>query len=114
MNNTIALFLILTVVIAFPVVCNSEEIRPQTELKATNADRHESKLKHDPIEDDPKYKKIFETIDAEVNEILKDYPYRNRMGFGHVFWRTKKQLLKEKYGIDWKSEEEMNPNVIFD
>lgn len=49
-----------------------------------------------------------------MDELLKDHPRRGEMGFCHVAWPVKKRLLAEKYGIDWQSPEEMNPQVIFD
>ena len=113
MRNTRALFIVLCIR-ALPVACKSPQAQSQDELRATDTDRHESKLRHDPIEDDPKYKLIFEKIDAEVRDALKNDPHRNHRGAVHIFWNTKKYLLKEKYGIDWKSPGEMNPHVIFD
>ena len=110
MKLVILIFCTLTLLAA----CKSSQIQSQTELTTKRTARQESKLKHDPIEDAPKYKHIFETIDVEVNEILKDDPHRNHIGFCYTFWETKKRLLKEKYGIDWKSPAQMNPHVIFD
>lgn len=71
-------------------------------------------IAHDPIEDDPRYKSVFEGIDAEVDEILKDHPLRGRMGFCHIIWDTEKEILKQKYGISWKTPAEMNPHILFD
>ena len=62
---------------------------------------------HDPIEDDPQYKEIFEKIYQEVREAVGNVP-------AIYFWRTKKQILKEEYGLGWKSPGEMNPTVEFD
>jgi len=36
------------------------------------------------------------------------------MGYCHVFWPAKKKVLREKYGIDWKSPAELNPDARFD
>jgi hypothetical protein len=74
----------------------------------------QSSIVHDPIEDEPRYKNIFEVIDSEVDKLLKGHPMRDSMGFVHVFWKTKKEILKQKYNIDWKSPKEMNPHIIFD
>ncbi|MBN1849963.1 MAG: hypothetical protein JW932_15425 [Deltaproteobacteria bacterium] len=79
-----------------------------------NIQTKETSILHDPTEGDPRYKEIFETIDDEVNEILKDHPMRGKMGFCHIFWETKEEILKKKYGIVWKSPAEMNPHIIFD
>lgn len=71
-------------------------------------------LAHDPVENDPRYAEVFAKIDAEVDALLKDHPSRGSEGFCHVIWATKKGLLKERYGIEWRSPDEMNPHVIFD
>jgi hypothetical protein len=31
-----------------------------------------------------------------------------------MFWAEKKRILNQKYGINWKTPPEMNPEVIFD
>ena len=66
----------------------------------------------DPVEDTEEYKNIEDELQRELDEIFKDSP--RRLGFCHVYWATKKRILKEKYGIDWKSPKEMNPGVIYD
>jgi hypothetical protein len=68
--------------------------------------------KHDPQEDDPKLKNIFKLAEAEVERELADQP--RQLGFCHVYWEKKKQILKNKYGIEWKTPGEMNPGIIFD
>ena len=77
----------------------------------------ERDLNYDPIEDDPLYRSVFEVIDQEVETILSMHG-TTRQAFGagwrQVFWYTKAQILKEKYGIDWKSPREMNPGVHLD
>lgn len=71
-------------------------------------------LRRDPVEKDPRYADVFARIDAEVDAQLRDHPRRGSEGFCHVVWQTKKRLLQDKYGIDWRSPDEMNPQVIFD
>lgn len=68
--------------------------------------------KRDPIEDDPKFKEILAKAEAEAEEELKDE--RRGMGFCHLFWHTKKRILKEKYNVKWKSPADLNPHVMFD
>lgn len=71
--------------------------------------------KTDPIEKDPRYKEVFSIIDDEVEELLKDDPNKGKMGWGvYVFDMEKKDLLKSKYDIEWRSIAEMNPDEIFD
>ena len=71
-------------------------------------------LSHDPVESDPRHAEVFARIDGEVDALLADHPQRGAEGFCHVWWKTKKRLLEERYGIDWRSPAEMNPHVIFD
>lgn len=73
-----------------------------------------SGLNYDPVEDDPLYAEVFKRIDAEVKESMAADPRRGRRGSVHIYWDTKQRLLKQKYGIDWRSPGELNPHVIFD
>ena len=36
------------------------------------------------------------------------------LGFCHEYWAVKKEVLREKYGIDWRSPAERYPHIIFD
>ena len=58
--------------------------------------------------------KMKEMLDeGKVKEVYKQHCIRG-MGFCHSYWATKKSILKDKYGIDWKSPAEMNPQTCFD
>jgi hypothetical protein len=71
-------------------------------------------LKSDPKEKDPKYKDIIEKAKAEAVEIVnKECPEEN-FGKCRAIWETQKEILKEKYNIDWKSPAELNPYARFD
>lgn len=65
----------------------------------------------DPIELTDKYLKIELELERLIRKEIGEGGY---MGFCHKYWWTKKNLLKEKYGIEWKSPVDMNPGVIFD
>ena len=69
-------------------------------------------LLHDPIEDTEEFKAIIDDVERELDEMLKDEP--KGMGFCHHYWHCKSKLLKEKYGINWRSPSIMNPTVRFD
>ena len=68
----------------------------------------------DPIENDPRHLEVFRRIDSEVNQLLLNHPGKGQIGFVHVFWQTKKERLKETYGIDWKSPADINTSISFD
>jgi hypothetical protein len=35
--------------------------------------------------------------------ILAGHPQRGAEGFMNIYWDTKKGLLKDRYGIDWRA-----------
>ena len=76
---------------------------------------------HDPIEDNPNVKTIFETIKVEAeaqarqlqNQKSASVSTSNR-GFCHLQWAIVKRLLLERHGISWRSPAELNPWITFD
>ena len=53
---------------------------------------------------------------ARVEQILEvEFSnQRNLIGNSSAYWARKKKLLKEHYNIDWKTPQELNPDIIFD
>lgn len=70
------------------------------------------RLKQDPIEWSSEYEHVIDEANRKVYSLLEDHP--RGMGFCLAYWSVKRQVLKEDYGIDWKSPAVMNPGVIFD
>ena len=56
-------------------------------------------------------REIEEKVDRQVVSMIGKGEY---LGYCHEFWRVKKQILLEEYGIDWKTPAERYPGVIFD
>ena len=71
-------------------------------------------FRHDAVEHDPRYKFIFEKIDSEVDEAVKNHPLKDTFGFGHTWNGVKRRILYWKYGIDWCSPATMTPEIIVD
>ena len=69
-------------------------------------------LYYDPIEDYPVFKSIIQEVDAMVDAQLGDM--KGRLGSCHAAWSIKKRLLREYYGLEWHSPQEMNPSCHFD
>ncbi len=113
MNNNIYGPIILGTLF-FLFSCSPEELKKNPESQAKETSQGETVTKHDPIEDDIKYQAVFKKVSMEVDEALIHHPRRGKIGFAHVFWDEKKKMLREKYGIDWKTPKEMNPNIFFD
>ena len=66
----------------------------------------------DPTEDDPQLAThlLRAMLEADAELATAD---RNILGFCHVFWRTKKRILRERYGMDWRTPAELN-QIVFD
>ena len=71
-------------------------------------------MKIDPIEKYPKMRAILAAAENEAEAQLLNHPLRGQIGYCHECWETKKRILKEKYGIEWKTPSEMNPDILFD
>lgn len=56
----------------------------------------------------------FEISAHEAAIELENHPFKGEMGFCHIYWPTRKRILKEKYNIDWKTPPEENPGVLYD
>ena len=52
-----------------------------------------------------------ETINKLIANYMNIAPY---MGYCQKYWNVKKQVLKEKYNINWYTPTEENPGVIYD
>lgn len=66
-------------------------------------------MRVDAKENDPEFKEILDKAFHEADQNLKVY----------TLWHwdvaaLKKKILKEKYGITWRSIYELNPKMIFD
>lgn len=71
-------------------------------------------LYYDPIEDDPEYTAVFEEVAVKVKQSKECNGLENELGGVHCFWDVKKRILKEEYGIIWKSPADLNPGVIIE
>jgi hypothetical protein len=69
----------------------------------------------DPTEEDPQLIAIVEAAAKEAEVELAAYDMvPGRMGYCHVLWGTQQRILKQKYGIDWKTPAELRPWATFD
>lgn len=69
-------------------------------------------LKHDPIEWTLRWEQIIDQADEIVYKNLADYP--RGLGFCHAFWAERTRVLRQEFGLKWRSLSRMNPHVIFD
>ncbi|MDE5851145.1 MAG: hypothetical protein K2H38_13490 [Muribaculaceae bacterium] len=69
-------------------------------------------LRCDPVEYTFRWENIYYEVERRLDERFANAP--RHMGFCFKYWNAKRELLKEEYGIDWKSPSQMNPRVMFD
>lgn len=71
---------------------------------------------YDPQEKDPRFGEIIRQAGHEaVKNLEKKMPgIKGKPGYCRFLWMEKKNILIQKYGIDWKSPAELNPGVRFD
>jgi len=71
-------------------------------------------IKRDRVEIEIEHEIVFASIDIEVEEVLNNHPRKGDLGFCHIYWETKKEILFQKHGIAWRTPAELNPNVRFE
>lgn len=69
-------------------------------------------LRKDPVEYTWRWEEVYYDVEEQLEKIFEGEP--RYMGFCFRYWSTKRDLLKNAYGIDWCSPSEMNPRVMFD
>jgi hypothetical protein len=88
--------------------------------KSSGRPKNTSGLKYDPIEDDPAFGPMIGEANREAQRQLEERrvqegrPGQSWLGDVHFFYAVKKQYLKDKYGIDWRTPAEMNPHIAID
>ena len=73
--------------------------------------------KQKALMNDPLVAEYIKAAEREAEkEVEKDWgtDLKGKLGYCHFVWRYKKRILKEKYGIDWLTPAERNPNIRFD
>ena len=73
-------------------------------------DKIKNIIKHDPIEDTEEFQSIIEDVNREAESLVEQ---NIRYGRYYFVEQEKKRILKEKYNIDWKTIDEMNPDWDF-
>jgi hypothetical protein len=74
-------------------------------------------MNHDSIELTQEFKAIIVEAEEAIREELRKEGLPTEpafMGWCHAYWRIKRRVLKDNYGIDWHSPAMMNPGVLFD
>lgn len=88
-----------------------EGVEPARWARILAACRTQQPLFHDPIEDESALALAFEQARAlALAEVGRD----SGIGYGQRIWSAKKRILRERFGIQWFTPAEMNPDVQLD
>lgn len=68
-------------------------------------------INEDPIEYTDEYLQIELELKRLIRSEIGEGGYR---GFCHKYWLTKKNILKDRFNIEWKSPADLNPQIWFD
>ena len=74
--------------------------------------KEEGPTKYDPVEYTEKYLNILVELEVKIEFELRGV--REQIGYCFQYWEIKQRILKEDYGIEWKSPAELNPSTRFD
>ena len=61
--------------------------------KGTN--NFNSRLKYDPIENDPKVSEIILKSEIQAEALLREKGVKRQLGYCHILWGIKQKILKE-------------------
>ena len=65
--------------------------------------------------DETEYSDYYLLIEREMETLVRAETGKGGyLGFCHEYWTAKKKVLREKYGIDWRSPAERHPHIIYD
>ena len=67
--------------------------------------------KFDPQESDPKLRAAFAAADATAERRVGNVKRDDKFIFR--FWSAKKQILRQQFGIDWRTPAELNPQIAY-
>lgn len=69
-------------------------------------------LRCDPVEYTYRWEQIYPEVQRRLDDRFANAP--RHMGFCFKYWEAKRSLLRDEYGIEWRSPSQMNPRVMFD
>ena len=69
-------------------------------------------IKTDPIEETKEYKAIEKELDEKIEKELCGV--KRGLGYCHIYWSKKREILLRDYGIKWQSPASLNPHICFD
>ena len=91
--------------------CGEMLYRGRTFTEAIEDYRKTGSAGEDPVEYTDRYLLIEPELERLIREETGEGDY---LGYCHVYWEAKKRILREKFGIRWKSPAERYPGIMFD
>ena len=67
------------------------------------------------LSDEAEYSDYYLLIEREMETLVRaETGEGGYLGFCHIYWSAKKEVLREKFGIEWRSPAERHPHIIYD
>ena len=77
--------------------------------------KDEHGLNRDAVEKSTEFLAIQKELAVKVKKATKKMGIKpGALGYCHRYWAIQKHILKNDYGIDWKSPQELNAWIMFD
>ena len=67
----------------------------------------------DPIEHEPGLSAVLMLAETQAESTI-DAQAAGRMGYCHLLWASKAEILMSRFGITWFNSAQMNPGVFMD
>lgn len=106
--------LIISFALLAVVAPEAGRIQPDAVYRETEVRQARPRLEgevFDPQESDPALRDTFARVDRKAERAVGNVTRDSR--FITEFWRVKKRILRKKYGIEWKTPAELNPNIAY-
>ena len=105
----------LVLVVALAVTCEASTAFRDPIYRETAVRHARPRItgeKFDPQESDPKLRAVFAAADAAAERRVANVKRDEK--FALKFWSAKKQVLRHKFAIDWRSPAELNPTLAYE
>lgn len=107
--------IVIFLVLAWHLIAEAADIQADPVYRETEVRQSRPRLNgevFDLQESDTALKDKFSAADRKAERVVGNVE-RDSTFIQH-FWRAKKRILKDQFGIQWKAPDELNPNIEYD
>lgn len=74
-------------------------------------------IQRDPVEQTDEFKRAALEAGPRAHRRMEadpSMPQRGAVGYAPLYWRALQRILREEFGVNWRTPSEMNPGVCID